>query len=48
MCNMIKIINTAVCYKLLTEFILKVLITREKNFFSISLMLCLYEMMDVH
>ena len=50
MYNMINIINAAVCYiwKLLREEILRVLITRKKNFFSISLMLCLYEMIDVH
>ena len=49
LCNLIKIMNTAVCYiwKLLREEIQRVLITR-KAIFSISLMLYLYEKMDVH
>ena len=49
MCNMINIMNTTVCYtgKLLREEILiKSSHHKEKNCFSISLILYLYEMMD--
>ena len=47
--NMLNIINTAVCYmwKLLREEILRILITR-KTFFSIALILYLFERVDVH
>ena len=48
MYTMIKIINTAVHYKWkLREYILRFLITKEEIFF-ISLVLYLYEMLDVH
>ena len=43
MYNMIKIINTAVHHEWKLRFLIK-----SKNFFSVSLMLYLYEMMDVH
>ena len=48
MYNVINIINTAVCYvwKLLRKSTLRVLTTQK--FFSVSLILYLYEMMDVH
>lgn len=47
MLNMMYKINTAVCYigKLLREKILCVLTPRKKNFFLISSILYLYEMM---
>ena len=49
MYTMINIMNTALCYerKLLREEILRAVITGEQ-YFSGSLVLYLYEMMDIH